>query len=162
MGFSLLLLWVCMKSPCCSAIRIGHSPVSLMSQWVHEFMTSSMQWATATDTYCQTTTLNLTFTLFRVWIISEAFPNLKHLRQYLDFNKTETPTLLNDENLYLLEMFQIFPLYASSVVSSDNGPESQKSLVLVASWFKGDIPMGAQAEGVYSIGLSWNSCFTSN
>lgn len=70
MGISLLLLGVWMKSPCCSAIRTGHSPVTL-SQWL--FMIFSMQWATATQLQnCQTITLYLTSTFIQsqiIWII---------------------------------------------------------------------------------------------
>ncbi len=134
--------------PCCYSEYEWNPPAALplglatvQSVWVSgQFMTFSMQWATATNTYCQTITLNLTSKcIFRVkyldfWMM-KSFTSWKHSRSFLFMHPVLCP--------------------------SDDGPESQKSLILVASWFK-DAPMGAWAEGVYSIGISRNSCFTSN
>lgn len=155
MGFSLLLLWVWMKSPCCSAIRTGHSPVNL-SQWaIHDFLYAmSNCYKHILSNYHSQSHLQMHIQSQIIWIIVFHWSISKHLRQYLDsFEWWKALPLGNVLDLFSLCILRCVLLTMALRV---------KSLVLVASWFKGDAPMGAWAEGVYSIGISRNSCFTSN
>lgn len=85
MGFSLLLLWVWMKSPCCSAIRTGHSPVNL-SQWaIHDFLYAmSNCYKHILSNYHSQSHLQMHIQSQIIWITVFHWSISKHLRQYLD------------------------------------------------------------------------------
>lgn len=85
MGFSLLLLWVWMKSPCCSAIRTGHSPVNL-SQWaIHDFLYAmSNCYKHILSNYHSQSHLQMHIQSQIIWIIVFHWSISKHLRQYWD------------------------------------------------------------------------------